>query len=130
MANEQNLKPFQPGNRAGVGHGRPKGSVSLSKLLEKALTQQIDVRDGTGEKKQVAELIVASMLKQALKGDMRAQKEIWDRIEGKAVAIMELTGKDGSPIALETPGLLAINSRIEELSRAGENSDNKAPLPH
>lgn len=92
MANEKNLKPFPKGNKASVGHGRPKGSRTLTNILREALDQEIPFKNkdtGAVEKKQVSELIVASLIKNAVKGDIRHAREILDRLEGKPMQSIE-----------------------------------------
>jgi nitrogenase molybdenum-iron protein alpha/beta subunit len=126
MANEQNLKPFQKGNPGG---GRPKGSVSLVKLLEKLLDKKIDVTDPFAKKiidpvtgkeikpkveKKVAEAVVLRLLMKALNGDMPAIKEVLERIDGKVN--QTITGsKDGDPIMHEHDVKhRLVNSEIED----------------
>lgn len=101
MINEkslQNLQPFKPGNKGG---GRPKGSVSLVHLLKKALKQKIDITDPLTKqnaKKALNEVIVLKLIQQAIKGDVKAIKEVFDRTDGKSIQKNEHTGKDGNPI--------------------------------
>jgi hypothetical protein len=93
MANEKNLRPpFQKGNKAAVGHGRPKGSRSLVTRLREAMEVEIPIKDketGKIEKRQIADLFIQAVIKPALKGDVRNQALIFDRVEGKPVQSIE-----------------------------------------
>lgn len=91
MPNLQNLKPFQKGNQASKGHGRPKGSKSLTSILKNALEKPITLKNkqtGKVEKKATTEWIVAVMIREALKGDHKHIREIWDRVEGKPLQMI------------------------------------------
>jgi hypothetical protein len=81
-----NLKPFEKGNKAAIGHGRPKGK-SLSSVLAEAMQKDITLsnKNGVKETKSTVEWIVSMMIKNALKGDFRYFKEIYDRLEGKPI---------------------------------------------
>jgi hypothetical protein len=92
MANEQNLTPFKKGHKTSVGHGRPKGSRSLVTILKEALAQEIPIKNketGKTEKKLVAELVIAGLVRNAVKGDIRHAREILDRLEGKPMQSIE-----------------------------------------
>lgn len=92
MANPQNLRPFQKGNQAGVGHGRPKGSKSLTQLLQKALDIPLTLKNsqtGQHEEKLTSEWLIAVMVREALKGNKYHIQEIWDRTEGKPLQTVE-----------------------------------------
>lgn len=103
MANEQNLKePWKKG-QSGNPKGRPKGAISISSLLKKVLDRKITVKEIelTGEKdckKKVQELIAMKLASEALNGNVQAAKEIFDRIEGKSVQGMKISGADGGPL--------------------------------
>lgn len=85
MPNPENLKPFKKGNQAGKGHGRPKGSKSLTTVLKIAIQQPLTLKNNAGkpEKKIITEWLAAVMIREALKGSHKHIKEIWDRTEGK-----------------------------------------------
>lgn len=99
MANEQNLIPFEKGHK-GIG-GRPKGSISISATLRKLMEKNYVAKDPftqTTEKKKIREWIALRLIAQAMQGNIKATKEILDRLEGKAIQITEITGRDGEPI--------------------------------
>jgi hypothetical protein len=80
----ENLKPFEKGHKP--AGGRPKGSVSLVTVIERMLTQKIELPDPLSKKrltKEVRDWIVTSLLTKAMKGDISAIKEILERIDGK-----------------------------------------------
>jgi hypothetical protein len=82
-----NIEPhkFKPGNPGG---GRPKGSVSIVKVIERMLDQEISVKDplsGNKEKKKVIEAVATALLVKGINGDVSAIKELLDRVDGKVV---------------------------------------------
>jgi len=85
MANEENLKPFKPG-QSGNPKGRPKGSRNRRTIVRQWLEAEEEIKDPiTGELKTVqqADLIVLGLLKKARKGDVAAFKELMDSGYGK-----------------------------------------------
>ena len=95
MANEQNLTPFQKGNPGGPG--RPKGVPnSKTRLLRLLELVQVKTNPITGEKEEftIAEQLDMVLINKALKGDLNAYKELFDRLEGRAKQSteVELTG--------------------------------------
>ena len=99
----KNLKHFQPGNPGG---GRPKGSKSLTKILKEALEKDLALKDsktGIVETKQISEWLVAAMVRDGIKGDLKAIREIYDRIEGKPLQkVNNVTSLDLSNIDLSS----------------------------
>ncbi len=86
MANEQNLKPFKPG-QSGNPNGRPKGK-SLTTILRDLLERKINVKDpisGKKTKKTIRDHIGLNLAAKAVKGDLVAIGIVFDRLEGKAV---------------------------------------------
>jgi hypothetical protein len=102
MANPNPTASWSKG-QSGNPNGRPKG-VSLNELLLEALegehrTYKVDPK--TKKKKLVktkyAILVVKRLLDKAISdGDMKALKEIFDRVEGKSV--QPISGPDGGPL--------------------------------
>ena len=96
MANEQNLTPFKKGQVANP-NGRPKGVPnSKTRLLRLLELVQVKTNPVTGEKEEftIAEQLDMVLVNKALKGDLSAYKELFDRLEGRAKQTneIELTG--------------------------------------
>ena len=105
MANEQNLKPFKEGyDERREGNGRKKGvpnsRTRLLRLLELVQTKTNPV---TGEKEEftVAEQLDMVLINKALKGDLNAYKELFDRLEGRAKQTNEIELSGGLNIVWE-----------------------------
>lgn len=83
----KNLKPFVKG-QSGNPKGRPEGSKSFRTLIKQFLeTAEVDVK---GEKKDGYYAVVAALYNKATKkGDIKAIREILDRIDGKTVQAIE-----------------------------------------
>jgi len=83
--NEQNLKPFKKGH-SGNPKGRPRGKQSITSLLKRIINKRMNIRcDYTNELKNMsfAEMIVLSLVNRAINGDIRAIREVLDRVDGK-----------------------------------------------
>lgn len=85
---------------------RRKSTKFLTDLLTRNLKKKREIEiEGidilTGQKVKVKvpmptkDVIVQALLRQAAKGNIIAIKEIWDRLEGRSVQSIELSGKDG-----------------------------------
>jgi Family of unknown function (DUF5681) len=100
MANEQNLTPFQPGQKV-KGRGRPKGSINMATRVRKILNKKIDwdkinVKDTERlekryGKKPLADAMILVQASKALTGDTQAFNALreagWGRmvnVEGEA----------------------------------------------
>jgi len=86
--NSRNLrpKPWKPG-QSGNPKGRPKKRDSLISLLKEALEQQCP----TDKKKRTwAEVLMEQLLVKAAKGDMVAQRLVWEYVEGKPKQEIEI----------------------------------------
>ena len=103
MANEQNLKPF-PKGVSGNPAGKPKGvqhsKTRLLRLLELVQTKTNPI---TGEKEEftIAEQLDMVLINKALKGDLNAYKELFDRLEGRAKQSIEAELSGGLQINWE-----------------------------
>lgn len=74
------MAKFQPGQSGNPG-GRPKGAISLSTQLRKALKQKITLGDGT--KMSAADVVIRKAIQGAMQGDVQLIRLIFDRIDGK-----------------------------------------------
>ena len=94
MANPQNLKPPWPKGQTGNPNGRPKGCTMQARLrdaIERA------TRDG----KDFGDAIAAVLIKLALAGDVKAIALVYERLDGKPIQPVKLSGDDdGAPIRL------------------------------
>lgn len=94
MANEQNLKPWKPGqsgNPAGLKRGTEHSSTRLKRLLH-AVGKMKNPLTGQVEEFTALEMADAAIIARAMKGDTAAYREILDRLEGKVPAKTEVTG--------------------------------------
>jgi hypothetical protein len=116
MAGIDNLTPFKKGHKLSQGIGRPKGSKSLSTLLQKALTEEVTYKnkDGKTEKKQVSEWLIAAMIRDALKGNINHIREVFDRIEGKPLQTIDSKETIGIDLSTMT------DEQLERLIAKGE----------
>lgn len=69
-----------------------KNNRLLNETLKRRLLQEDAIR---------ANKIVEALIAKAEDGDLTAIKEVFDRIEGKAVAKTELSGNDGAPMVMK-----------------------------
>lgn len=83
---EHRFKPGESGNPK----GRPKGT-SIQAIIRRI------VSENEGE---IAEALVKTAIKNALKGDYRFWKEILERVDGKVPEALEHSGADGVPLTL------------------------------
>ena len=75
---------FPPGV-CGNPNGRPKGSYSLTAILRKVLTREIDFNDPITQekvKKTLGDVVMLQLVSAAIKGDIGAAREILDRVDG------------------------------------------------
>lgn len=83
--NNQNLKPFKPGE-TGNPNGRPKKLPHLETLLAEILGEE---KDG----KTAAMAILSALRSKASKGDVRAAEVLMDRAWGKVTQKTEHSGE-------------------------------------
>jgi hypothetical protein len=92
MAWPNKATQFQKGKSGNPG-GKAKGTVSLTatlrRMLEEPLEYQPDKADMTR-----AEAVCYAMIREAIKGKHLAQREIFDRIEGKPLQRHEVDGEE------------------------------------
>jgi hypothetical protein len=80
----QELTQFKPGAEwNGDRAGRPKGSVSLTTLIRRALDGSKLGAEPTPDGRTVAEWLVDNMISHAMKGNAACIKEVMERIDGK-----------------------------------------------
>jgi hypothetical protein len=101
MVNQNSLKNLRLGK---PGRGRQKGSKSLSTLIGEVLEKELTTKNPITrkpEKMSMAELIALRLVTKAAGGNIMAIREIFDRREGKAVQVNEISGIDGAPIDIQ-----------------------------
>ncbi len=126
------LGKFKKGHTPPPTAGRPKGAISLKERLDKYidLPTKVVMPDGTVSDKSVMDSIVLALLGKARKGDISAAKEILDRYYGKQTEKMELTGKDGQPLAVEhSVGLSEAQRRLRAIIDSGREKCINPALP-
>lgn len=85
------FQPGESGNTAGRPAGIPNAKTRLLRWLE-IVQEEKNPITGQIEKATIIEMMDAEMIKRALSGDVRAYKEILDRLEGGTKQRQELTG--------------------------------------
>jgi len=121
MANIDNLIPFKKG-RQKTG-GRKKGSVNISKVLERALKAKLTLpnRDGETETKTGLEWVMTGFLERGIfKGDPKVMALIFDRLEGKVSQPLEVDSDVSIEREIPTEELFGELDRIAEAVRARE----------
>lgn len=82
-----NLTPWRPGQSGNPG-GRPKRDAITVALFEQLQSQVAD-----GDTRSIADSIAGTLITLALKGDVRAIREIADRTEGRPRQQLEIEAK-------------------------------------
>jgi hypothetical protein len=133
MANEENLKPFQPGDARCDRRGQQKGSKNLSTILRqvlsmdapKAMQKKKNLRGllglSEGAKMTNTEAMAAQMIWRAVvKGDLAFINQIADRTEGKATRKIEFEGTVTNNILAELKeGILLAYDEVKKETDAG-----------
>lgn len=91
MANEQNLTPFQKGNK--MGKGRPKNAPNRSKTILDILSLEQKAVNPITKIEEILnqyQLVVLAMLKKARTGDVRAAQWLVDNGYGKLMENFEV----------------------------------------
>jgi len=89
MANNENLTPWKPG-QSGNPKGKPKGILDTKTYLKRFLAVDSgEEHPTTGEQMNCFEKALLTAIQGAMAGDLKALKEIIDRIEGQS----EITGE-------------------------------------
>ena len=103
-----------------AGPGRPKGQRNYATIYRAALIKIADANNKTAE--EIEEMMEQAGLKKALAGDFAFQKDIKDRLHGKAMQRTELTGKDGGAIEINKVSEM---SDAELLAIAGDKKTDE-----
>ena len=93
MANDENLRPPQPGEVRNP-NGRPKGSKNRSTIARKWLEVMQDTKNpitGELEKLSQEDLITLAMIHKARKGDVGAYKQLMDSGFGMPTQQIDVT---------------------------------------
>lgn len=92
--------------------GAPKGNNNATKTRSWAEAIDKALKQGEAGKPQKLRALADKIIDMALEGDMAAMKEIGDRVDGKALAHVHVTGDLG----LGDMTNQQLDSRIQELS--------------
>jgi hypothetical protein len=65
-------------------------------MISRAIILELEKDAGKGKRK--LELLVARLVDAGIAGDIAACREVIDRVEGKPLSSLEVSGKDGGPI--------------------------------
>jgi hypothetical protein len=92
--------------------GNPKGAPKKPWRWAEVIRTVAERMDKSGKEYKVA--IAEALLKEALKGNVAAIKEIGDRIDGKAKQAIEMTGTDKEPIDISPLVALRISTVLKK----------------
>jgi hypothetical protein len=96
--NPENLKPYQfKKGQSGNAGGRPRNPISDA--ARKLASTRFE---GDKQRRTWAEIWVLALGKLAARGDIKAFMELCDRIEGKAMQGVQLSGPQGGAIPVTT----------------------------
>lgn len=114
---------FKPGNKGG---GRKPGSTSIATKLRQLCGKNIELKNpmsGQKEKKEIAEWIALSLIREAMRGNTKAITTCIEYLDGKVVQTNEHTGKDGSAIQHNVKVSVSAehwDNRMSELMDSGD----------
>ena len=89
-------QPERRGDQTEAGKARGRKGAMTSALVVALNRETDEIVDGKPTKKLAQ--IVRQLVNKAGDGDLQAIKEVFDRIDGKAMQALELSGLDGKPI--------------------------------
>lgn len=95
--------PFQKGQSGNPG-GRPKRDWTWSGLIAQELENELTAKDGT--KGKYKDFVVKRLVRMAIDGDIQAQKEIMNRMDGMPKQSIEHSGDEDNPIRLDISATL------------------------
>ena len=95
------FKPGQSGNPA----GRPRKEVCLTSLVKQYLSEDAEVNgkkllNKDGSPKTWEQVLAASIVHLAAKGNATALAQLWERLDGKVPQPLEHSGIGGGPIEI------------------------------
>lgn len=76
------------------------GRKKNERVVRHFLSEILDQQHPTENRKRI-NVLCERMVDMAEEGDMAAMREVWDRLEGKSVAMTELSGPGGGSIPHE-----------------------------
>jgi len=112
MANPENLKPFEKGNK--MGKGRPKGAVNWSTVYNKLLSLEApeqllaEIRKINPKAKKNYELLAVSTFNRALKGNPKAIDTIHHYAGGKPIEQVDVQAEVSHGLTPELEAALKI----------------------
>lgn len=95
---QYNTMPFQKGISGNPG-GRPKREWTWSSLIADELEKELSSKDGNKDK--ARNFVVKRLVRMAIDGDIQAQKEIMNRMDGMPKQIQEIAGPDGGALEIK-----------------------------
>jgi hypothetical protein len=96
MTEEQEAQLADAREKAAEANKGNTNSSKNNRLMNDTL-RRVLVQDDALRARSIAEALVSK----AEDGDVSAIKEVFDRMEGKAIAKTELTGSEGEPIVIQ-----------------------------
>lgn len=82
-----------------------------------------------GKQVSVKDVLLATLIDKAFKGDLKSIQLLLDRAYGKASDKIEVTGKDGQSLGFDNASTLQeIDNRLAELLGDGENKPNSPEI--
>lgn len=100
--------PFKKGDPRINRKGRPRKGGALTDLIKKELERREGDNIRTNK-----EIIADILVKEATKGNLQAIDRIYDRIEGKAVSIMDIESRNEN-VVIEIPSEFAGEDEPED----------------
>lgn len=85
--------------QSGNPGGRPKREWTWSGLLADAVEEELTTKDGV--KDNAKSFITKRLVRMAIDGDIQAQKEIMNRMDGMPKQSIEHSGDEDSPIRID-----------------------------
>jgi len=115
----QNLAPAWHPGQSGNPSGKKPGTLSLRAILRAKLAEVPEGKD----RRTLAEQLVDSTCKAALRGDAQARKLIWESIEGAAQQQIDVTARTYTPPEVSDELMEAYAREAIEVIRRVEEQD-------